>query len=211
MEVFWVVAMLYNRRLMHNEDAVIPTPAPSRSFVAVGARLTNCMEIEYWKKNLQISHQTGALSSTFPDQMRLLMNSTKHDNDAQIIKAHVPEFQAWRCHGKGIRATTKPRKDRTGKRGYVGSWDLCILKCGCVRREKKEFAETRKRRVERARNFCHHRIWDWPQTKEQRNFGIVNKRSLHCATPTWNPFKRTKSLECDHCVTVYVWWENIYL
>ena len=51
------------------------------------------------------------------------MNSTKHESDVQIIKAHVPVFQACRCHGKGMSETRKPRNAIIGKRGKVGSVD----------------------------------------------------------------------------------------
>ena len=34
---------------------------------------------------------------------------------------HVPAFHAWKCHGKGARTNRKLRKEKTGKRGYVGS------------------------------------------------------------------------------------------
>lgn len=37
------------------------------------------------------------------------------------MKAQVPEFQAWKCHGSGMRLTMKPRKAKIGNSGYVGS------------------------------------------------------------------------------------------
>jgi len=59
--------------------------------------------------------------------MMLLMNATRQEREDHNIKAQVPEFQACKCHGKGIKATTNPRKDIIEKNGYVGSFELGIV------------------------------------------------------------------------------------
>ena len=51
-ETAWIEAMLYRRRLMHNPEATIPTPAPSNNFVAkkikikIKTRTINVMDIK---------------------------------------------------------------------------------------------------------------------------------------------------------------------
>ena len=60
----------------------------------------------------------------FPLQTMELTSCTKHIAKVQRINAHVPEFQAWKCHGSGRRTSTQAKADRTGKRGYVTSDDL---------------------------------------------------------------------------------------
>ena len=52
-----------------------------------------------------------------PAQTTELMNWLRQAIDVHIIKKHVPEFQAWRCHGKGTRARTNPKNETIGKRG----------------------------------------------------------------------------------------------
>ena len=42
-------------------------------------------------------------------------------NAVQNIKRHVPEFQAWRCQGRGNKTSTAPMKETIGNAGYEGS------------------------------------------------------------------------------------------
>lgn len=55
------------------------------------------------------------------------MNSTRHERAVHSMKAQVPAFHACRCHGRGTSASTKPRKDRTGKSGKVGSSERMMI------------------------------------------------------------------------------------
>ena len=57
----------------------------------------------------------------FPCHTIEFMNWFRHPMAVQIMKMHVPEFQACRCQGRGMRTMKKPRKAKMGKRGYVGS------------------------------------------------------------------------------------------
>lgn len=54
-----------------------------------------------------------------------LIKKLRADAPTQNIKRQVPEFQDWRCHGKGMRTITNDRKAQIGKRGYVGSNMVC--------------------------------------------------------------------------------------
>lgn len=64
-----------------------------------------------------MSHQIGAGLLVLPCQTTEFTNCTRHEKDAQNIYMHVPEFHAWRCHGKGVIARIKPRKAKIGKSG----------------------------------------------------------------------------------------------
>jgi hypothetical protein len=47
----------------------------------------------------------------------VLINRLRHPSAVHIMKRHVPEFHAWKCHGKGIKTMMNPMKAKTGYRG----------------------------------------------------------------------------------------------
>lgn len=100
---------------MHNEDAGIPTLTPKMIFEAITRRQTEQTSVE--DKNSQISHQTGEGLLTFPVQTMQFTNSMRQATAVHSIKAQVPEFHAWMCHGRGIQQRMKPRNEKIGKSG----------------------------------------------------------------------------------------------
>lgn len=67
--------------------------------------------------SLHISHQIGAVSFRLLFHTIELTNCTRHEREDQSIKKQVPEFHACACHGRGIRATTKPMQAKTENKG----------------------------------------------------------------------------------------------
>lgn len=73
-------------------------------------------------QGLQISHHTGALSSTSLDQTVVLIAVEIHIRDSHRAKTKTPAFKGRRpTWSRGIRVRAKAIKFAMGTSGYVGS------------------------------------------------------------------------------------------
>jgi len=71
-----------------------------------------------------------------PAQTTEFTNWFRHAREDHIMKKQVPEFHAWRCHGKGIKEMMKPMNAKMENSGYVGSVTSMLNKFqGCPTRE----------------------------------------------------------------------------
>ena len=64
--------------------------------------------------NSQISHQPGDRLIASSRQTTELTNHIRFARAVQIMKEHVPTFQACRCQGRGTSTMTKQMKKQTG-------------------------------------------------------------------------------------------------
>ena len=69
---------------MHNPEATMPTPAPSKNFVAKKKKGQNGNDVMVGKW-LLISHQTGMVLKRLPAQTKLLTNSIRQAKETQIM------------------------------------------------------------------------------------------------------------------------------
>lgn len=113
-------AIWYRRRLMHSDAAGRATvPAMMIREASDGSEHDSTHDSD--ESDAQISHQMGAGLRALPCHTIELTKRFNEINADQNMKRQVPEFQAWRCHGKGIKTSMRPMSAAMGKAGYEGS------------------------------------------------------------------------------------------